>query len=87
MTNFIEYNYCVDSYKGENGKCTLTLINGDKVGLPKRCVKYTKIDGCRDSAKLQLTEHDYNLLMGISANLVGFTLVFFVAYLFSKGQG
>jgi len=79
---FIEYNYCVDSFREKNKKCSLTLKSGDIVGLPKSCNKYTKIRGCSDSAKLQLTVHDYNLMMGITANLLGFTLVFLVGFLF-----
>jgi len=83
---FIEYNYCVESYEDEGSysskKCTLTLTNGLKVGLSERCSKYTKVDDCTDSAQLQMTVQDYNFLMGVTSNMIGFTLVFLVGFLF-----
>ena len=82
MKTFIQFNYCADSYKNENGKCTLTLLNGKKVGLLKRCSKYTKIDDCTDSSKLNMSVNDYNMMMGTTANLIGFTMVFLVGFLF-----
>ena len=79
---FIEFNYCVESFNNENNKCTLTLLGGEKVGLPKKCSRYTKVDDCTDSAQLQMTVNDYNLMMGITSNMLGFTLVFLVGFLF-----
>ena len=84
---FIEYNYCVESYEDEgsyrNKKCTLTLIDGSKVGLSEECSEYTKIDNCTDSAQLQMTVQNYNFLMGVTSNMIGFTLVFLVGFLFT----
>lgn len=82
METFIQYNYCTDDYYNENGKCTVELLSGEKVGLLKRCSKYTKIDECTDSAKLNMTINDYNLMMGMTSNMIGFTLVFLVGFLF-----
>jgi hypothetical protein len=79
---FIELNYCVESWKNVNNKCKLTFPSGEKVGLPGKCNKYTKVNGCTDSAQLQMTVNDYNLMMGITANMLGFTLVFLVGFLF-----
>ena len=79
---FIEFNYCVDTFVNENNKCKLTLEGGDIIGLSRKCNKYTKIADCTDSAKLNMTVHDYNFLMGVTSNMLGFTLVFLVGFLF-----
>ena len=78
---FIEYNYCASDYYNEHGKCTLELFDGEKVGLSKRCSKYTKVDDCNDSSKLSMTIHDYNLSMAVTANFIGFTLIFLMCFL------
>ena len=36
----------------------------------------------KEAIKLGLTVNDYNLLMGITGNLLGFTMVFLVGFLF-----
>ncbi len=82
MKTFIEFNYCVDTWQNKNNKCTVTLSTGEKVGLSEKCNKYTKINNCTDSSKLQMTVNDYNLMMGITSNMLGFTLVFLVGFLF-----
>jgi len=82
MKNFIQFNYCADSYKNENQKCTLTLLNGHKVGLLHKCNKYTKVSECTDSSKLNMSVNDYNMMMGTTANFIGFTMVFLVGFLF-----
>ena len=79
---FIEYNYCTIDYYNENGKCHLVLFNNEEVGLSRKCSKYTKLDGCTDSSKLGLTVNDYNMLMGVTSNFIGFTMVFLVGFLF-----
>lgn len=81
-TLFIEYNYCAESWLNQNKKCTLTLLDGEKIGLPDHCSKYTKTNNCSDSSKLNLTVNDYNLMMGLTSNFLGFTLVFLVGFLF-----
>jgi hypothetical protein len=78
MKTFIEYNYCVDLWRNQNGKCTVTLSSGEKIGLTKRCGKYTKVDGCSDSAKLNLTVQDYNYLMGLTGLTIALIFAFIV---------
>lgn len=79
---FIKDNYCAVDFYNTNGKCTLELFNGDTVGLSKKCSKYSKVDTCTDSSKLNLSVHDYQLMMGLTANFLGFMMVFLVGFLF-----
>ena len=86
LINFTESNYCTTDYWNESGKCKLALYHFDDsttyTVLSKRCSKYNKIDGCTDSSKLQIPIQEYNIQMAITANFVGFTLVFGIALLF-----
>lgn len=86
LTTFTENNYCVTDYWNESGKCKLALYHFDDsttyIILSKRCSRYAKLDECTDSAKLQIPISDYNVQMAISANFVGFTLVFILSILF-----
>jgi len=78
----LQYNYCYDSRENKKQKCVLTLTNGEKVQLAEKCNKYTTTNGCHDSSKLNLTIQDYNLMMGLTANFLGFMMVFLVGFLF-----
>ena len=86
LITFSENNYCTTDYWNESGKCKLELFHFDGstsyTFLSKKCNKYAKIDGCNDSSKLQIPIQDYNIQMAITANFVGFTLVFFISLLF-----
>jgi hypothetical protein len=78
MKTFIEYNYCAESWENHHNKCTLTLTNGEKVGLSNRCKTYSKEKGCTDSAKLNLTVSDYSYLMGLTGLTISLIFAFVV---------
>ena len=82
MDTFIEGNYCATDYYNEGGKCHLVLFNGEEMGLLQRCSRYVKNSGCADSAKLGMSIQDYHSQMALSANFVGFTLVFLLGFLY-----
>ena len=75
-------NYCVKSYENSHYRCLLTLLDDSKVSLEKKCNRYNFVEDCNDSAMLQMSIHDYNLMQGLTANMLGFTLVFLVSFLF-----
>lgn len=75
---FIEYNYCATDWLNENGKCTLTLYNGSTVGLSEKCNTYTKKLWCSDSAKMNLTTHNYSYLMGLSGLSISIVFAFII---------
>ena len=82
MQTLIDFNYCVENHQNENGKCVISLYETNtSLRLDKKCSKYVFIDDCTDSAKLQLSVNDYQMLMGISSSFVGFTFMFFTIML------
>ena len=84
MKTLIDYNYCTDEHHNEKGNCVISLYDTDtSLRLNKRCNKYVFEKGCTDSSKLQLSVNDYQMLMGISSILVGFTFMFFTIMLIS----
>ncbi len=81
---YIEGDICVSDYYNEDGKCkVIYTLDGSEHFLKKRCNRYHFIDNnCTDNSRLVLSKSEYNLLMGITSNLLGFMLVFLVGFLF-----
>ncbi len=91
-------NYCALSWSDARGNlCEIDKSNGDTVYVSGACDDNDFVDGYTydadnddcyiassddDAETLGLTKNEYNFLMGLTANFLGFTMIFLVGFLF-----
>jgi len=90
-------NICIASYVDSNSYCLLTHSNNSQSYAYSPCASINFEGGytydslttsctkslVSDASALGLTEEHYNLLMALTANGLGFTMVFLVGFLFT----
>jgi len=83
-TQLYDLDICTTDHWNDSGKCVIVrYVDDSQQRLSKRCSRYSfEDDKCTDSSRLALDKSSYELLMGITANLLGFMLVFLVGFLF-----
>ena len=81
---YVEGDICITDHWNDNRKCVIKYyVDESEHKLSNRCSKYTfEDDACSDSSRLALSKNNYEMLMGLTANLLGFMMVFLVGFLF-----
>jgi len=81
---FLEQDICLTDYWNDNRKCVVKYyIDGSEHKLSQRCNKYTfEDDKCTDNSRLAISKNNYNFLMGLMANFLGFMMIFLVGFLY-----
>ena len=82
MKTFIQFNICAKDYYNQQGKCFIVTNLDENISLPKKCLKYIKVDDCLTSAKLGLTINQFHYLEGLIGAMFGAFFFFLITLTF-----
>jgi len=77
---YVKGDICVTDYWDERRTCKIVYyVDASEHILPKRCDNYEFVtDACTDNSRLAIDKSEFNALMALTANLLGFMMIFMI---------